>query len=420
MDDRRKLLIGMDLGSETTQMSCFDFTTYEPNPIGRLIKDKREYEIPTALALDPARGEWYWIDEAKAQEEGMIRLKHLLEDVLRDDTIMMGTLTLDSYQVLKRYMVKVLSILKEYYPNDTIRKLVVTVEKREKRLVDYLTRICEELGIPQNGLRVQNYRQSYMYYAISQPKELWSNNVGLFELGNNGLWYSQIDINRKTEPYIIGVTQKDLTEDMDWEALEEEGDESISYAFLNAAQTVLHKQYVTTLYVTGKGFDGEWANDALKELCMGRRIFRGQNLFTKGACFAARELSGEGKLDHCLFLDEEMVASNVYLRTYKDAQDHEELLVKAGTTWSEVDGSVDVIPDQEEEIQIIVQDVLKHETRAHMLSLSGFSNRENKTTRFTIRIRFADRTTCIVTLKDNGFGEICPASNRVWERHIQL
>ena len=101
---------------------------------------------------------------------------------------------------------------------------------------------------------------------------------------------------------------------------------------------------------------------------MGRRIFRGQNLFTHGACYAARELSGMGKLDHCLFLDDEMVASNIYIRTYKDATDHEELLVKAGTPWKEVDGSVDVIPDQEDEIQIVVQDVLKHETKAHMLS----------------------------------------------------
>ena len=273
--------------------------------------------------------------------------------------------------------------------------------------------------MPKDTLVVQNHKQSYMYYAISQPKELWSNNVGLFELTQKGLWYSQIDINRKREPYIIGVTKKNLTQDLDWEKIGQE-EEMLSYAFLNAAQTALHKQYVTTIYVTGKGFEGEWSNEALKELCMGRRIFRGQNLFTHGACYAARELSGMGKLDHCLFLDDEMVASNIYIRTYKDATDHEELLVKAGTPWKEVDGSVDVIPDQEDEIQIVVQDVLKHETKAHMLSLSGFSKRENKTTRFTIRIRFANRTNCIVTLKDNGFGEICAASNRVWERHIQL
>ena len=96
------------------------------------------------------------------------------------------------------------------------------------------------------------------------------------------------------------------------------------------------------------------------------------------------------------------------------------LLAKAGTLWNEVDASIDVIPDDEDEIQITIQDVLRHETKAHMLSLSGFSGRENRMTRFTIRIRFADKNTCIVTLKDNGFGEYCPSSNRIWERYIKI
>ena len=88
--------------------------------------------------------------------------------------------------------------------------------------------------------------------------------------------------------------------------------------------------------------------------------------------------------------------------------------------WSEVDTSIDVIPDDEEEIQITARNVLKHEFKSHMLSLSAFAGRENKMTRFTIRIRFADRETCIVTLKDNGFGEFCPSSNRIWETHITV
>ncbi|MBR1741980.1 MAG: hypothetical protein IJ733_08965, partial [Lachnospiraceae bacterium] len=167
-------------------------------------------------------------------------------------------------------------------------------------------------------------------------------------------------------------------------------------------------------------FEKEWAGETLKELCAGRRVFSGQNLFTKGACYAARELSGLGKLTDCLFLDEEMIASNVSLRLYKDASMQDVLVAKAGSVWNEVDTSVDVIPDHEDEIQITIQNILKHETRAHMLSLSGFSGRANKMTRFTIRIRFADSKTCIVTLKDNGFGEFCPSSNRVWERHIAI
>lgn len=420
MEEERKLLVGIDLGQEVTQMTCFDFTSYEPVPIGRRVKEERVYEIPTALAVNPVKGEWYWIDEEYAKQEGVICLNYLLADVLREEEITVGRYSVESYQVLKRFLVKLLSILKEYYPTEMIRKLVITVADKQERLKEYLIRICEEVGIPKGGVVIQNYRQSYMYYAISQPKELWVNNVGLFEMENNRLLYSQIDIDKKTVPYIIGVTQKDLSDGIDWEALEEEGDAHISYAFLNSANTVLHKQLVTTVYVTGRGFEKPWANEALKELCVGRRVFRGQNLFTKGACYAARELSGEGKLDQCLFLDEEMIASNVSIRVYHDAAMQDILLAKAGSLWSEIDSSVDVIPDEEDEIRITIQDVLKHETRAHMLSLSGFSGRENKMTRFTIRIRFADSNTCIVTLKDNGFGEFCPSSNRVWERYITV
>ena len=420
MDKDRTLLVGIDLGQEVTQMNCFDFTTYEPVPVGRERGGERIYEIPTSLQVNPSKGEWYWADEEVPGEEQVIQIKYLLADVLREETITVGEYSVESYQVLKRFLVKVLSILKEYYPRERIRKLVVTLAEKEKKLVEYLQRIAREIGLPQSGLVVQHYRQSYMYYAISQPRELWINNVGMFELSGNRLLYSQIDIDRKTTPFIIGVIQKDLSDGLDWAGLVEEEAEQASYAFLNAAGAALHKQYVTTVYVTGKGFEREWADDALKELCTGRRVFRGQNLFTRGACYAARELSGEGKLDDCLFLDEDMIASNVSLRLYKDAEIQDVLMARAGTVWNEVDASVDVIPDDEEEIQIIVQNVLKREARAHMLSLSGFAGRENKMTRFTIRIRFADSSTCIVTLKDNGFGEFCPGSNRVWERHISI
>lgn len=418
MDKDRTLLVGIDLGQEVTQMNCFDFTTYEPVPVGREQGGERIYEIPTALQVNPSKGEWYWADEEVSGEEQIIQIKYLLADVLREESITVGAYSVESYQVLKRFLVKVLSILKEYYPRERIRKLVVTLDHKEEKLVAYLQRIAQEIGLPENTLVVQHYRQSYMYYAISQPRELWVNNVGMFELSGNRLLYSQIDIDRKTAPFIIGVVQKDLSDGLDWEGLAQEGAEQVSYAFLNAAGAALHKQYVTTVYVTGKGFEREWADDALKQLCTGRRVFRGQNLFTRGACYAARELSGEGKLEDCLFLDEDMIASNVSLRLYKDAETQDVLMARAGTMWNEVDASVDVIPDDEEEIQIIVQNVLKREARAHMLSLSGFAGRENKMTRFTIRIRFADSRTCIVTLKDNGFGEFCPGSNRVWERHI--
>ena len=56
MEEKRTLLVGMDIGEQVTQISCFDFTTYEPVAIGRMIHGKREYEIPTALTYVPGSG----------------------------------------------------------------------------------------------------------------------------------------------------------------------------------------------------------------------------------------------------------------------------------------------------------------------------------------------------------------------------
>ena len=121
-----------------------------------------------------------------------------------------------------------------------------------------------------------------------------------------------------------------------------------------------------------------------------------------------------------LFLDQEMIYTSISLRVYRDAKQQELELVKAGTPWREVDVSVDFIPDDESELQLTVQNVLRRETTVHLLSLEGFENRMNKMTRFTLRLRFADTSHCIVTLKDDGFGEYYSSSNRIWERYLSL
>lgn len=420
MSEERQLLVGIDLGRTVSQISCFDSKIYEPVPIGRMCGGEREYEIPFVFAINRQTNEWLWGSDALNAGGDYIYVDNLLERAKTTEKFEIGGYTFHSKEVLKRFILKELSLLKEYYPNDTIRKLVISVDDKNIEVADVITDICEELGIGKDRLVIQNHNQSYMYYAVSQAKELWINNVGLFEYGIDGLTYSQISIDRRNIPYIVGLEKRDLSDVMPYEILFNEEDARLRYTFINVANTVLHKQMVTTIYVTGSGFERSWAANALKELCNGRRVFRGQNLFTKGACYAARELAGAGKLDEFIFLDEDMVTSDILIKTYHNAEFCEVVLVKAGSRWKEVDVSIDVIPDDEDEIQIIARNVMLHEAKAHILSLSGFSGRANRMTRFTIRIRFADKDTCIVTLKDNGFGEFCPSSNRIWERYISI
>lgn len=419
MEKTNQLLVGIDLGQKVTQISCFDRKTYEAVPIGVPDEYREEtcYEIPSAIKWMPDTGIWRLCCQMGDGSEEIV-----FEDLLtlaESETCECKGHSIATAEIIERYLLKLLHVINVQFPNEMLERLVITVPGKTPELVKKLQKAGQSLGIWPDRMTIQNYRLSYMYYAVSQPKELWLNNVGLFSFDRNRLLYSQIHIDRRTLPWIVGVTEKDLTDQLDYSMLEDPGVDS-TYAFVTTAGTVLHKQMVTTLYVTGEAFEGAWAEEALQQLCNGRRVFRGQNIYTKGACYAARELSGAGKLEQCMFLDEEMITANVSLRVYHEAQMQDLVLAKAGSVWDEVDVSVDVIPDKEYAIQITAQDVIKHQTNAHMLSLSGFAGRENKTTRFTVRVRFADRETCIVTLKDNGFGEVSPTSNRIWERCIKL
>ncbi len=422
MNEERTLMVGLDLCDDITQLTCLNPDSGEAIAIGRRVGKDREYECPTVLACNLHTREYYYGSEAYLQSESehIVLIEHFIDAIIEGRTIQVEDLTLEPVDLVKRYCSKLLSCLNEYFPTQMIQKLVVSLPDMGSPLREVVTGAMDKLGIHEDRLTLQSHEQSYMYYALSQKKELWMNNVGLFEYGPKGMFYSQINIDRRTIPYIVGVRKKDLSQIMDWDMIQGEQEISPEYTFINLANTQLHKQMVTTIYVTGAGFEQDWAGLALKQLCNGRRVFRGKNLFTKGACYAARELAGQGEMEECIFLDEDMIYCNIYTKVYKDAQMQDLCLVKAGVSWRQVDVSLDVIPDKEEEIQITVQNVLRHETKSHLLSLEGFKDRENRMTRFTIRLRFADISHCIVTLKDNGFGEFCPSSNRIWETHITI
>lgn len=422
MTEDRRLMVGMDLCDEVTQLSCCLPEHEDVMPVGRLIGREREYECPTVLGYNLQRQEWLFGTEAmlEAEKGDVILFRHIIKQIAAGGEVTEGERSLEPADALTHFFVKILSCLTEYYPNERIRKLVVTVSEKNDYITDAVTKAMQKIGVGPDRLVLQQHKQSYMYYALSQKKELWMNDVALFEFGPEGLFYSQIHIDRRTVPYVVGVKKTDLSETLNWDMMEHDSSFKIEYAFVNLANTQMHKQTVTTIYVTGEGFQGQWADNALKQLCAGRRVFRGSNLFTKGACYAARELSGFGGKSEYLFLDEEMIYNNISIRLYWDAKVQEMTLARAGTSWKEIDVSVDIIPDSEDEIQLTTQDVLRHETKVHLLSLEGFDSRPNKMTRFTVRLRFADASHCIVTLKDNGFGDYCPSSNRIWERCISL
>jgi hypothetical protein len=420
MSDQRNLIIGLDLSPKYTQICCFNYKTLEAESLC-ITKDK--YLIPTALGVKNYSKDWVFGEEAVlCQEKNTgIFIDRLLDRVKKEEeTEIFGTY-LSAITLLEKFLRKCLQVVKTYYPNNSILKIVVTVKELQDTVITGVYQALKNLGIDKDRTLVQSHAQSYQYYALSQSKELWENDIGLFDFDEIGLTYHQIKINRTEKPYVVSLLEKDYRDPLSFEMLEKykEG-ENLEYIFQNIARNVLHKQIVSTIYATGIGFDSSWADNVLKDLCTGRRVFKGQNLYAKGACFAAKELTENKSLNDFIFLGKEMIPVEITTQGFLQTGVAEIVLAKAFQPWYEVDTRMDFILEELNEIPILMTNQLRKESKQYLIPLHELMNRPNRTTRIELRLKFYSQTTVVITVKDKGFGSFYPSSNRIWEETIEI
>lgn len=417
----QNLLIGFDLCDDFSQISCFNSKSGQAESIC-ITQDVSKYLIPTVLAIKEDTKEWLYGEEALdiTENETGIILDHLLSHIIQKEEYYVYGVTFKPEVILEKFFRKVITILKKSYPNGMIEKLAITLKQLDIHLLSALYEIMDHLGIKKEQLLIQSHIQSYLYYALSQKKELWTNDIGLFDFDEEGLTYHQISINRKIKPMVVGVQSKDFTKELNYVIFcESEQKQKIVADFEEIAKTALYKQIVTTLYMTGKGFEGDWANGVFQKLCVGRRVFKGLNLYTKGACYAAKEAVAKDKFQEFIFLSEEMIECDISINIYCNGKEEEMALVKAGIAWYDVEKEWEVIPDDLEELKFTITDILSKRKTYHTIALDGLPNRPNKMTRLKIKIQFADVSSCVITVKDLGFGGYYRSSNRIWEKLIQ-
>ena len=419
MEAPRKLIVGYDLGEEFTQISCYSYKSFEPIPIS--IREEEQTLIPTVLCVKTDTRQWLFGEEAvKCAEKGLgTRIDHLLDYLSSGNEIELFGETFHGVALMEKYLRKTLTVLKHYFPTEPITKLVITIQSTSAVLVEGIYTALEQLGLERDRVAILSHASAYLYYALSQDKALWTNDVGLFEFNKHGMYYFQIRMNRRAHPMIAGLSRTEFTHLLNYDMLLKKQD-NLSYTLNNIASMALHKQLVTTLYFTGSGFEGGWADEAIKVLCAGRRAFMGQNLFTKGACYAAKELSGDAVLGDFILLNDDMILNSVGIRVYKDTKFQEVLLAEAGEVWYEINRSIEVIPEGEAELEIILKNIMSRETVREKIHLTKLPSRPDRMTRLEINLTCRDKSTGMIRINDLGFGEIYPGTGCILELLIEM
>lgn len=401
---QRSLYIGVDLREEYSQLALLVPQGQEPKPVGDPRDESGETKIPTVVTI-PGTKE---------------TIGHFLEKIVNDEPVYAAGVETDAVNVLAAYFQKILSFTRREYPEGMIRRLVVTTKYRDFRFVSQIYRALEKLGIGKDRAMVVDRRQCFVYYVLNQKKDLWVNQVGLFDYEDHEITYYQMHMDRYQHPQLVTVSQKEYPDYV--KMLEEPGiDISEKPSVVETmVQGALHGQVITSVYMTGKGFADGFADAVMTQLCVGRHVFRGDNLYVFGACFVAREYSGEKKMEPFLYMDEDTIPVNISMQAYTNAKVQEIVLAKAGTPWYQVDYEVDLISDGEDELQIRVSDMRQRSAHTHILTMDGIRGRLDRKARIGLQIRFAGVDKCIFTLRDKGFGSFFPSSHRIWEETIML
>lgn len=419
MDSPRKLLVGYDLCEDYTQISCFSYKAMEPVQVS-IRENDENYMIPTVLGLRHDTKQWLVGDEAVscvAAGSGTL-VENLLDKIMWEEVDIAGQ-KLSGTILLEKYLRKTLTIIKNYFPTEQITKLVVTMRNTDPEVVEKVYEALSGLGLERDRAVVMSHAGVYLYYALNQDKSLWMNDVGAFEFSREGLCFYQIHMNRRTKPIIAGIINKDYSDRMNISMLKQK-DISPDYIFENIANEALYKHIITTLYLTGRAFEEDWVKEVTKNLCVGRRVFVGQNLYTKGACYAAKELAGDRSLEDFILLNNDMIMCSIAVRVYCDTTYQDVDLVQPGENWFEVDKSIEVIPDNSSELEIVIKSIMTAEVSRKVITINNFPKRPNRMTRWRIRIICKDKSTALLTVSDLGFGEVYQESGQTQEFIIEL
>ncbi|MDD5937242.1 MAG: DUF5716 family protein [Clostridiales bacterium] len=420
MGENKTLYLGIELANEFTQVSFYQAQTNEALSI-TMGMDVTNPLVPTCLFIKESTKEWTFGEDAvrlQGQEEGLY-IDYLVSKIVQDESVQVYQTVYTPTMLISKYFKKVLGYIRQHYLNTSIAKIVITLEDTSPKVCDTIYSALHMLGLEKDRVMVLTKVQCFMYYILSQKQELWVNDVGLFQFDENGMYYYRLTVNRNNSPMPVIVDKIDLSKELSQEMLEQEGVIRFTQRFENITNQLLFKRLTTSLFFTGKGFAENWIDNTLKKLCVGRRVFKGQNLYTKGACYAANAIA-HNELNDYLLLSDDMITSTISLRLYQDAKEIDYPLVQAGTLWWQVNESITVILDSTKDLEFTVKNLLKREPIKEIFHIDNLMERENKTIRLSIQLHFVDRDSAVITVRDIGFGQFYETTYRIWEQILSL
>ena len=435
-EKNNKYMLGFDLGDRDAQISYCSIQQPEAETVPAVEGTKR-YNIPVVLAKKKGANHWVYGREAlrlAEAGEGCL-VENLFSGAVKGRPSVIEGVSYDAVTLLALFVKKCFGLFSAVAPLGRIEVLTFTAEESDTRVVEVMKQVVNTLGLTHTKVYFQGHEESYYYYLLHQPQELRFSGSALLEFEETLKVYL-LAWNKRTTPVVSFVAKQDFPECRQpfWSENEREKKrqmEELDERFLEYVTEIFRDKGIGSVFLVGNGFGEEWADRSLQYICRGRRVFKGNNLYSRGAAFGAFERfcpTKEGK-EH-IFLGKEKLRTNVGLQALREGREAYVALLDAGVNWYDAVCEKEFYLESGDSYQMTLTPLThvsesgesagKYPVRYEEIALPGLPEREMGMTRLRVTITMKDEETLHVRTQDLGLGEICPSSGREWEKEIPL
>ncbi|MCM1308603.1 MAG: DUF5716 family protein [Butyrivibrio sp.] len=423
MDTKEKLLcVGIDLCSDYSQVSVCGCKSGEPVSVD-FAGAESKYRVPTAVSKMLGKDEWFAGDEAIGSVKlgEAVAVRDILKKAADKNPVRVDDMSVMPIELLAVYFGYLLKTAKAAAGTDEIGAVCVTLEDFNISVLNVAVKAMEKLGIGRDRLVLTSHDESFVYYALSQKKEMWNNDVFLFDYGRGGLSARRLYIGSERGVKIAMTHTDGFAEEIPYELCENTvSTEYLDNRLKGIAEKLFEKKSISTVYLTGEAFKEELKLPGfVKYICDRRRVFIGNNLYCKGACYQAAELAGAGGPDVMLACPQR-ITTGIEMKISDRGRDKILRMVKPGINWFEAGCEFDFIVDGAQELEIFLSPLDSREKQLVRVPLADFPKRPDKASRITVSFSFTSDSRCHMMVKDRGFGEFYASSGRVINEELLL
>ncbi len=419
--EKQPLIIGLDLTNEYCQACYYNLRHQRPESVMTGAAVMR-YMIPAVLCFHEERQDWLIGEEAMlyAERSGTYLFRDLLKNMMDGETCEINGARHTYDSLLAVFFGKLLELIQIHSGLTSVENITVTVRNVSMEVRKAVENVFNILQVDPDKVRLLSYAESFAYYVLNEDENLWQDGAVLFDFDYDGFFIKQLTLAGTPKRPLLYVNEHNRSmdffiKDLASEILRNDLDAKLSEAY----EDINFSGPKCSVFFTGSGFSELWFVKTLELISASCRVFKGNNLYVKGACLAGYIRAFKEGKDYPIICKGRTRASISLVNRYHGEITETELS-RAACDWYEAGCVRDFILDNDASAEFIITSLVSRERTSIMFDLSSFPARPPMTTRVEVSVRYLNEAECEIRVTDKGFGGFFAGSGAEVTKRLNL